>query len=55
MNEIVINTNLKLGPVALIRYSKALRKSGLSPDDFVLQAVATMIYETLGEEEYEIQ
>ena len=55
MNEIIINANLKLNPIALIRYGKALRKSGLTPDDFILQAVATMIYETLGEEEYEVQ
>ena len=55
MNEIIINANLKLSPIALIRYGKALRKSGLTPDDFILQAVATMIYETLGEDEYEVQ
>jgi len=55
MNEIIINANLKLSPIALIRYGKTLRKSGLTPDDFILQAVATMIYETLGEDEYEVQ
>jgi len=53
--DIIINANLKLSPNGLIRYGKALKKSGLEPQDFIMLAVVNLIFETLGEEGYEVQ